>query len=79
MTYTLKVPETVSFADLTADSISNEPTKLDPESESCVAAYEFQSDNSDEDGADNDFGSELGLLSPALPPENQLCILTVRN
>lgn len=70
------MPETVSLADLTADSISKDPTKLlEPASDPLVAEYEFQSARSDEDGADNDFGSELEVSSP--PPENQFCIFTV--
>lgn len=78
----MKVPVTVSLADLTADSISNEPTRLlEPTSEPFVAAYEFQSASSDEEEDDSVFGSELRLLSPLLSPapaENQFCIFQFR-
>lgn len=49
---TLKVPETVSLADLTADSMSNPVRKElvgEVSSEALAAAYEFQSASNDGD------------------------------
>lgn len=73
---TLKVPETVSLADLTADSISKEAKLPEPPESFAVEAYEFQSANNDEAGADEAFGSELGLSSLPLPV-NQFIFLLV--
>lgn len=71
--YTLKVPETVSLADLTADSMSNTPTREPPpllSSGDLAAAYEFQSASRDDEA--------LGWTSFSLtPPENQFCIVVL--
>lgn len=64
-TYTLKVPVTVSLADLAADSRSNPNTVVAPSSASFEAAYEFQSDKRD------DPSLPCSSSFPLLPPENQ--------
>lgn len=71
ITYTLKVPETVSLADLTADSISKpkdeEKSEDDWWSWFWVAAYEFQSANNDDD-VDVDW-----LVEDSSVPVNHAC------
>lgn len=74
---TLNVPETVSLADLTADSRSNAPPKelaVVLSSDAFVDAYEFQSASSDDDDEANDVCCSF-RSSSAMPAENQFCIL----
>lgn len=75
VSYTLNVPETVSLADLTADSRSKTPAKelLLLSSEDLVAAYEFQSASREDGGCEVVCGCEFSLSPP--PTENHFCIL----